>query len=458
MRRFIVLLFTVALPGMALAQAPAPPDEPETIYSDAQRLKDELLSRKFVQSLLSPSYTLEGQFSRWKTPVCPHVVGMAPAAAVVVERRLREVAQQIGAPLNRKDPCLPNIEIFVTPEPQATLDDIKTKDFLLLASAPMKLMTLRYPVQAFYYGYYRDFNGRVFLDMDWEFYLDEPPHVHANDTRLKTGIKAEMGVATIIVDTRAVTGLTLGTLSDYLALMALAQTPATGRCQPAPSIANLFLTDCDTDLHADGLSDADLAMLTALYETPEQPEKLQWQRMGGNMRRNLEGGENGNLPQASSSGAGAALLATVRCTHAGEPGFGAGNHTNAEATKDENSTRPSMFVGIAGDALPPFNLEQDSRNGADVVRSAPGSAAGADDFIERQRISGMVAKMRAIGRRPSQHDRPLADYPQALLDGVRMKAPLSAGLCRHVRGADAQRSAMPSRPGIATATEDASIA
>jgi hypothetical protein len=279
------------LAGAALAQTPKPPvtGEPETVYSQAQRDRDDALSRRFIQSLLRPSHSVEGQFTRWKNPVCPHVIGLTPVSAYIVERRIRDVAEAIGAPLDRNDPCRPNVEIFVSPEPQATLDAIKKTDFMLLASTPYAATMVQHdPVQAYYYGFYRDNDGRVWLDMDWEFYLDDPPHVARNGLILKTGIKAEMGMATIIVDANAVAGMTLGTLGDYLALMALAQTPATGRCQPAPSVANLFLKDCAGDLHTTSLSEADLAMLTALYQTPEEPEKLQWQRIGGNMRRNLE--------------------------------------------------------------------------------------------------------------------------------------------------------------------------
>ena len=98
------------------------------------------------------------------------------------------------------------------------------------------------------------------------------------------------GVATILVDAEAIKGKTLGSLGDYLALMALAQTPAKGRCQPAPSIANLFLTNCEPIFHTTALSEVDLAMLKALYKAPDEPETLQSIRVIGNMRRILEGG------------------------------------------------------------------------------------------------------------------------------------------------------------------------
>lgn len=297
MRRFIVLLFTVALPGMALAQAPAPPDEPETITSEAQRQKDELLSRKFVQSILRPSTSLEGQFAKWKTPVCPHVYGLLPASAQFVERRIRDVAAQIGAPVDHVDPCVSGIGIIFTAQPQASLESIAAARPFLLLGNDQKLV-VRYPVQAWYATLRTDYGGFKTIDIPFEITeawrdcnpgLAGCPQSRANDTKLHTGHTVEIAAATVLVDTRAVTGMPLGSVADYLALLTLAQAPVTGRCQPAPSIANLFLKDCEADFHVDGLSDADLAMLTALYQTPDEPEKLQMQRIVGNMHRKLEG-------------------------------------------------------------------------------------------------------------------------------------------------------------------------
>lgn len=296
MKKPLALILLMLAGGGAMAQTPAPPPvpqaEPETIYSDAQRNKDEALARHFVQSVLQPSYSLDGQFKRWKIKICPHVVGLDSAAAFVVERRIRDVAQKIGAPVDLKDPCRPNIVVFVTPHPQALLDATAQKEFWLVAGTHPRAdrLTVKYPVQSWYFGMYRDYNGRNWMDMDCEFYLDScPPSVAAKGSLLVNGINAQMIAATIIVDTHAVTGMTLGSLADYLALMSLAQAPAKGVCQPAPSIANLFLADCGADLHTTELSDVDLAMLTALYQTPEEPQKLQWQRLAGTMRRALEG-------------------------------------------------------------------------------------------------------------------------------------------------------------------------
>jgi len=84
----------------------------------------------------------------------------------------------------------------------------------------------------------------------------------------------------IVVDTNIVTGKKLGTLADYFALLALSQTRDTARCKTVPSIANLLFADCDALLRADAITETDLAMLTALYQTSDASlQKLQRQRI-----------------------------------------------------------------------------------------------------------------------------------------------------------------------------------
>jgi hypothetical protein len=298
MARALALMLLLLGAGTAWAQPAPAPGEPETVYSDARRLRDEQLSRRFVQSLLRPSASLEGQFSRWKDPICLNTYGLRPTAAYVIEQRIRKVADLVGAPVERTSPCTPNIGIIVTPDPQASLDSIAATRAFLLQGGNQKPVAI-YPVQAWYTAFRTEYDGFRVLDIpredaeSWRDYIpqvsNDLPWSKANLSRLHTGQTTEIAAATVLVDVDAINGMTLGSLADYLALLVLAQTPATGRCQPAPSIANLFLKDCEADFHTAALSDVDLAMLTALYQTPDEPEKLQATRLIGNMRRNLEG-------------------------------------------------------------------------------------------------------------------------------------------------------------------------
>jgi len=97
-----------------------------------------------------------------------------------------------------------------------------------------------------------------------------------------------MAGVVVIVDSKAIMGMTLGTLGDYFALLSLSQAPVTGRCQEAPSIANLMVASCNRDVKTASLSNVDVALLTGLYQTPEKPEMIQKQRIIGAMRRSLE--------------------------------------------------------------------------------------------------------------------------------------------------------------------------
>jgi len=289
---FTFLIFGAAL-DTALAQAqPQVLGEPETVYSDAQRQIDLDHSRRVVETMLAPSFSIDGQYARWKQPICPHVYGLTPVAAYIVERRIRDVAAQVGAPVDRQDPCIPNIGIIFSAQPQASLTSIANARPFLVQGGSQKPQ-VRYPVQAWYATFKTDYDGFKTIDIPWE--IAEPwrdensyPQVAANLSRLHTGQTAEMAAATVLVDSKAVTGMTLGEIGDYLALMTLAQASQYGACQPMATIANLMLKGCDPADVTRDLSHVDIALLTALYQVPDIPEKLQKQRIVGAMRRSLE--------------------------------------------------------------------------------------------------------------------------------------------------------------------------
>jgi hypothetical protein len=313
------LLFATA----AAAQPPAAaPPQPETVYSDAQREKDLTASRQTIETMLASAFSLENQYSRWKQPVCVRVFGLAPAEAWFVEHHIRQVAVSVGAPVASADPCLPNIAIFFTDEPQTVLDAIATARPFLVNGGNQKVL-VRYPQQAWYASLKTDFNGIKTLDVPFEVAnpsadcilgigpdftgnavssaaisdimntsavsqtvgFCEMPFVRTNDSRLQTGVTTEMAATTVLVDSRTVLGMKLGEVGDYLAFLTLAQGHQTGACQPLPTIANLMSKRCAA---GDTLSRIDMALLTALYEVPDNPALLQKQRLIGAMRRNLE--------------------------------------------------------------------------------------------------------------------------------------------------------------------------
>jgi len=295
MRTFLLLILLAAA-RPAAAQAPAVTAEPETIHSDAQRENKGSIAGETVQAVLDPVYGVDGQYARWKTPLCLNVYGLKPAAKILVERRIRQIAAQVGAPVERRDPCTPNATIAFTTDLGATLASIhKARDWLLPDYDFIRMrLKQSLPVQAWYAVAIQGADGRRQLVSALDEGAPETPVVAvsgAESSLLDTGIATSIATVMIVVDTRAVTGKPLGTLADYFALLALSQARDTRRCKPVSSIANLMHADCAAALQPDGITETDLALLTALYQTSDTSlQKLQRQRIMGNMRRALEAG------------------------------------------------------------------------------------------------------------------------------------------------------------------------
>jgi hypothetical protein len=300
---FALLLSSAAAFSQAWAQPAAPeappanaPElrtptdslDPVTVYSEAERQADESISRRTVRSVLAPVEAFN-QFARWKQPVCFNVYGLSSIAKYVVERRMKDIAEMVGAPLDREDPCVPNVTIVFTPDPPATLQSIATTRNYLVPWAGMIRSRIKeaLPIQAWYATVIKN-NGRKFLQYDG-YNDDEPYMVAASLDRFGSGVETELGAVTILVDTKAIMGLQLGTLADHFALISLSQSRVSRGCLEVDSIANLPHKDCPPNVTAQAITLGDVALLTGLYKTPDDRlQNLHAQRIIGNMREVLE--------------------------------------------------------------------------------------------------------------------------------------------------------------------------
>jgi hypothetical protein len=293
MKTLVLVLSLVA--GTAVAQtpapAPAPPSgaEPETVYSDAQQQQDQSLSHRTVESLLAPVEGLESQYSRWKRPVCFNVYGLAPAVKYVMERRMKEIAAQVGAPLDRDESCAPSVTIVFTTDPPATLESVAKVRPWLVPGLGMIRSRVReeQPIQAWYATGVRGSNGRMSLLYDG--YDDEPQRIGTSVfNHLDSGIETEIASVLVVVNTKTIMGMPLGSLADHFALVSLAEANFSRKCKPIRTVANLMHKDCDPALTATEITPGDTAMLTGLYKTPDDRlQQVQKQRIMGNMRKSL---------------------------------------------------------------------------------------------------------------------------------------------------------------------------
>jgi len=219
---------------------PGPATEEITVTSN--RLRS--IIRNFVDTATAPSPI--GQVSRWKVGLCPRTTGMGPGFTAFVTKRVREIATDLGVPVNPDENCSPNLQIIFTEHPQAMLDIIRTKLPALLgyhyAAQARELSTVEHPIQGWYATGSRDRMGQLVPDNPYGVST-----MTVEGSRIKTGLRSEFVAVTVVVDLITVENQEIGAIADHIALLAFSQSKAFERCRTVPSIANMLL-DCDASL------------------------------------------------------------------------------------------------------------------------------------------------------------------------------------------------------------------
>jgi len=259
--------------GVAFAQSAT-----ENVTVTAARTRQALDG--FVQSVGTPT-RMTGKLARWEDGICPRVLGLGPALGGPIAQRVRDVAKEVGAPVNAQPDCKANIEIVFTTTPQAFLDDIlKTRPALLgyhdTTEQEAEGARVIYPIQGWYLTQTIDIRGKTDLDVSRGvgagFKLDfgpaQPPMwtpARVSDVtgnRLGDGLRSAFNHILIVADPRQLTAYDKSAQADYIAMISLTQLAALS-CQPLASIVNLLPSGCLGKTAE--LTDNDIAYLTGLY-------------------------------------------------------------------------------------------------------------------------------------------------------------------------------------------------
>ena len=298
------LAIAVCLAGPAAAQ---PEKAPESVTVTGTH--DRQVLEKFVEGFSSEN-RVTGKIARWEDGVCPLTIGLAPRFAAFVSRRVREVAGQAGAPVNKASGCKPNIHIVFTSAPQALIDNIKKKQPEFLGyydnnSQRDALAAVTRPIQAWYLTETKDLRGMAEVDNPRgggsEITIQDPtlpntfmtivmPHARGRNvsgSRLGDGTHSAFHNIIIVADPARLTDHEIGTLADYIAFLSLTQLPSLGACQPLSSIVNLLAKDCAA---VKGLTDNDGAYLRGLYRMgTDRIIGVQRAQIAHDMQQSLEG-------------------------------------------------------------------------------------------------------------------------------------------------------------------------
>jgi hypothetical protein len=288
-RRFAVLPAVICLsyafaPALVCLAQPSRSVPDESVTVTAPKFVPDAVISNFVESYAAPSAAL-GKAARWADGVCPATDGLPRRWTNFINRRIRQVAAEVGAPVRAEDACKTNIEIVFTTAPQKLMDNVRAEHPQLLGyhygPQEARLATFSHPVQAWYMTETEDLRGARSVDtttprtagMQMEFidldgvpvYMPEARLQSVKQSRLGDGLRSDLYHVLIVADPGQLRDFEMGALADYIAMLALAQAGSDDACLPAASIANLLSADCAADMKPDAISDFDLAYLRGLY-------------------------------------------------------------------------------------------------------------------------------------------------------------------------------------------------
>ena len=218
-----------------------------------------------------------GQLTRWRTPICPVVSGLSPGFDEFIATRVRAIAASTGAPVAPDSHCRANIEILFTTQPQAAMDTIAKAypDMLGMQyhSQMAQLKEVTHPIQGWYVTATRGEWGSRVGDHTWAHNMWGPNDLMAAGSvpgcapgsRLSTECTSEIVNVFIVADTSKVAGYPVGSISDYVAVVALSMAQSLDICDPLPSILDLMSPGCRNHDRPDAITAGDLAFLKALY-------------------------------------------------------------------------------------------------------------------------------------------------------------------------------------------------
>ena len=273
--------YLLAIPAAAIAAVPAAgsiaqPERDEEIVIVGETMREaQRQAQAYVQEV---GIAVGNQpTARWVDPICPSAVGLAPDKEVLVKQQVRELVQQVGAPL-AKDNCAPNFMIVFTDGPEAVVETMTKKGSRVLREvAPTVAQEIKEgdaPIRWFYQTDVRTREGSSSSDVVNPALLGavmnqpEGPAIRYGEdgvlnvkgsSHISSQATRTIKHATVIIDVVRAKGNSLRSVTDYAALVGLAEIKF--GASPSRSILSLF----DPQAPVTELSKRDLAMLTGLY-------------------------------------------------------------------------------------------------------------------------------------------------------------------------------------------------
>lgn len=267
----IPLAAVAAFTALSLAFPASAQERPEdeTIVVEGARDIDRQV-REFVGSL-TPA-PASGQLGRFETPVCPTALGLPAADKAAVEQRLRIVAKAVGIDV-APEGCEVNALLMVTnADKKSFFDELRRTQARYLGnltkSQVRDLARSPGPAAAWQFTWMVSARGVPVMSdgsggqIGWFNKTTEPP------SRIGAPVRPVFQATALVVERRALEGLSTTQLADYAAMRLFARTePKRLAGSPARTIVGILDAPADAEVPM-SLTAWDLGLLRGLYSAP----------------------------------------------------------------------------------------------------------------------------------------------------------------------------------------------
>lgn len=253
-----------ALFALTLLAAPAAAQDDAPIVVIGQRDIEQQIE-SFVGALTPASP--RGQIARFETAVCPGAFGMADAQRSAVQDRVRAVAKGVGLDVAAAD-CKPNLVVIVTADKAAFLKALdKGHGYMFGDRTPTeirKILAQPGPSAAWQIQTMVNADGRAIMN-DGDMPINRTTR---NPSRITAAARPAFMAAVVVIESKALDGLTTTQLADYAAMRALARIEPARIDATAPATILRVLDAADDSEVPVTLTQWDFSFLKGLYSSP----------------------------------------------------------------------------------------------------------------------------------------------------------------------------------------------
>ena len=257
------MIVTVLLAPWTTAPAHSADDPLDTVVVTGSREAVRQEVRAFVENVTRMDGYLVG---RWRTYVCPLVAGVSDSQAIFVRERIIEV-YDAARKWKRKagQACTPNMFVILAEDADQVMADWKERDpgmFRWKARDGVSRPKGPGAVRTWHNATENPSQGDPLITGP-----TAPPRAKsAGSPRIVSPVAEGITAVVVLVDARATGKVTLAQLTDYIAMVSLAQLDLTADLGGINSILRLFAQP-PPEVPPTALTDWDYAFLHALYRT-----------------------------------------------------------------------------------------------------------------------------------------------------------------------------------------------